>query len=222
MKMFLSTMCISGILVWFCYAQESGTIRPGVSDNASPGIPNADPAAYYASLNQRVLEFKTRLELLSQLAQEHKKRAQETPRDQVAKNQWENELAKELGDRAAAIRVTLNRISQERLAFEQAHPDLVASALGNFPFRATKGPNPDEIAFLDKVEERLAALQQEIAETVEAGKLYTSQLLTNKSSFDVSRVSSLLQANGSEVKKLQKEVFDLELRRLEFRALRGH
>jgi hypothetical protein len=220
MKAFLSTLAISGILAWFCYAQDnlSGAVKPSASDNASSGPPNADLAAYYATLNLRVVEFRAQSALLSQLAQEHTKRAVETPRDQDARAQWERKLAKELGDKSLALVGLLNNTRKERLAFEQTHPDLVVSVLPNSLAGATTTPNPDEIAFMEKLEERLAAAQQEIADTIEAGKVYTAQLQTNTVSYGFSKVASLLQDNGNTVKQLQKQVSDLELKKLEFRA----
>lgn len=224
MRTTLATLGISGILVWFCCAQEPETpvaSNATVSDNATPAEPKADQAAYYASLNRRVIEANTQFELLNQLAQEHGKRAEETPRDQ-GRYQWESELAKELGDRASAILSLLNHTSKERLAFEQAHPDLAASFLPNSVIGATNGPNPAEIAFLGKLAERLTAVHREMAATIEAGNLYALQLATNRSSSDFSKISFLLQDNGNSVKQLQKELFNLELKNLEFRALCRH
>jgi len=221
MRTTLATLGISGILVSFCCAQESGTpvaTNAPLSDTATPGIPKADQVAHYATLNRRVIESNTQFELLNQLAQEHRKRAEATPRDQ-GRYQWESELAKELGDRASAILSLLNNTSKERLAVEQAHPDLAASVLPNSVTGATNGPNLDEIAFLGKLAEKRTAIQQEIAATSEAGALYVTQLATNSSSSDPSKIYSLIQDNANSAKQLQNELFDLELKYLEFRAL---
>src|SRR5882762_92699 len=212
MKTTLAILSISRILVWFCSAQQYGTAvatNATAPDNATPGIPKADQAAYYATLNRRVVESSAQFELLNQLAQEHRQRAEEAPRDQGAKSQWESELAKELGERAAAILIVLTNTTRERLAFEQTHPDLATSALLNSPAGTANGPNAAEISFLAKLAERRAAVQQEIAATTEAAMLYATQLGTNSSSYDSTRVSSLLQDNGYYLKQLQKELFDL-------------
>ena len=84
---------------------------------------------------------------------------------------------------------------------------------------AATTPTPDELTFIHKLEERIAATQQEIADTVEAGRIYTTQLQTNTASYGFSKIASLLQDNGNTVKQLQKEVSDLELKKLEFLAL---
>ena len=222
MKMTLATLSIFGILVWFCSAQDSGT--PGssdatLSDKATPGISKADPAAYYASLNRRVVEANTQVELLNGLAQEHRKRAEEAPRDQ-GRYHWESELAKELSNRASATQTLLNRLSKERLTFEQAHPALGASVSAKSVVGATNSPNPDEIAFLGALDERRTAVQQEIAAVSEAGNLYAMRLATNNNSSDPWRTYFLIQDNGNTLKQLQKELIDLDLKNLEFRALR--
>jgi hypothetical protein len=219
MKMSLAALTISACLAWLCCAQDSGPSapKPNAPVSAAPVIPNADQVAYYKSLNQRVFEFRAQFDLLSQLAQEHRTRADGTPTDQIAKTQWERELAKELSDKASVTLALRNNLSKEREAFEQTHPDLVASYRAYF---LAGGYNADEIAFMGKLDERLAAVQQEIAETIENGKLYTVQLLTNTGADNVQRISFLLQENGTAVKRLQKEAWDLELKQLEFHALR--
>ena len=91
---------------------------------------------------------------------------------------------------------------------------------------ATHGPNSDEIAFLAKLAERRTAVQQEIAATIEAATVYATQLATNSASnngsYDSSNVSYLLQDKDNSLKRLQKELFDLDLKNLEFRALSRH
>lgn len=217
MKTSVAIVVISGLIAWVCcaqYAKPSGAAQPGSADNAKPNLPVADPVGRYATLNRRAVEFEVQSELLSQLAQEHRKRAQETPADQTARAQWENEVAQELADRSTAALGLLNSVRKERLAFEQAHPDLAASA-------GTAGAeNADETAFMRKLEERFVAVQQEIADAIDAGKVYTAQLQTNTASLDYSRIASLLQDNSTAVRQLQKEASDLELKKLEFRALR--
>src|SRR5438552_12164493 len=165
MKTTLAILSISRIFVWVCCAQQYGTLSTNatVSDNATPGTSKTDQAAYYATLNRRVVESNAQFELLNQMTQEHRKRAEEAPPDQGAKSQWESELAKELGERAAAILTLLTNTTRERVAFEQSHPDVATSAFANSRAGATNGPNAAEIIFLAKLAERRAAVQQEIA-----------------------------------------------------------
>src|SRR5438045_2507233 len=121
MKKTLAVLCISRILVCFCCGQQyaAPVVTNGiVPENATSGPPKADPAAYYATLNRRVIESNTQFELLNQMTQEHRKRAEEAPPGQAARSQWESDLAKELGERAAAILTVLTNTTRERVAFE--------------------------------------------------------------------------------------------------------
>lgn len=226
MRTILATLGITGILVGFCSAQESGTpstTNATRSDIATPAVPKSSQAAADATLDRRVIEANAQFELLNQLAQEHRKRAEETPRD-PGRYQWESALAKELDDRAAAILSLLNNASQERLAAEPAQPELAASGLTNSATKTTLGPSPEEIAFLEALAARRAAVQQEIATASEAANLYAVQLATNTGFVDFSNINFLnihflIRDNGNAIKQLQKELFDLELKHLEFRAL---
>ena len=226
MRTILATLGISGILVGFCPAQESGTpatTNAPKSDIATPALPKSPQAAADATLDRRVIEANAQFELLNQLAQEHRKRAEETPRDS-GRSQWESALAKELDDRAAAMLSLLNTASQERLASEQAQPGLAASALTNSVIKTTQGPSSEEIAFLEALAARRAAIQQELATASEAANLYAVQLATNTGFVDFSNINflnfhCLLRDNGNAIKQLQKELADLELKQLEFRAL---
>ncbi len=222
MKKLLTILTTGALFAGFCPAQQSDLPTAGkasVPDNGAPGIPSGDQPAYYASLNRRAIELKAQSDLLNQLAQEHRKRAGELSQGADSKAQWERDLAKELGDRSLAVLGLLNNLRKEQASFEQAHPDIAASVTTNSPSGALGPSNPEELAFLAKLEERLATVQQEIADAMEAGKVYTAQLSTNANSPDFSRIASLVQENGRVVRQLQKEASDLELRKLEFRAL---
>lgn len=222
MRTSLVTLAACGFLVSIGHAQPYGTpasINAPLSTNTAPVIPKTDQAAYYAGLNRRVLESNSQFELLNQLAQEHRKRADETPRDQAAKTQWESDLAKELGERAAATLNLVNNATKERLAFEQNHPDLAALVTAISFNASTNGPHPATITFLEKLAEKRAALQQEIAASTEAASLYAVQMATNNNASDPNRVPYLIQDNAVYLKQLQKDLFDLDLKSLEFRAL---
>src|SRR4030095_3772600 len=150
-------------------------------------------AVYYATLNQREIESNAQIELLNQLAQEHRKRAQDAPADQGPRAQWERDRAKELSERAAATLVLLNKTTKERVAFEQKHPGFAPPLLSNFASGATHDLNPADIAFLAKLADRRIAVEEEIAATIQAANLYAVQMATNTSSYDSTRMFSLIQ-----------------------------
>src|SRR3954452_21264547 len=98
MKKSLAILCVSRFLECFCCAEQYGApvaTNATVSENAMSGTLKIDPVAYYATLNRRVVESNAQFELLNQMTQEHRKRAEEAPTDQGARSQWESDLAKE-------------------------------------------------------------------------------------------------------------------------------
>lgn len=205
----------------WCQAQDSRADAngPQSADSLAGNLSQDEASNRFVSLDQRVAELKGQYFLLGQLAEEHRKRAQESPANQPARSQWENELARELGERASAVLAQLSSANRERLALKQTHPEAIAAASKNAASRTAPGPTPEQIQFLEKLDERMASVRQEMAETLEAGSLYMVQLSTNKNYSDVDRLTSQLRQNGIDIKRLQKETADLELRKLEFRAL---
>ncbi len=224
MKLLLITLAVSELLIGSVNAQDPSPpapAKPGDAGDSTPAQPAApDPAAYYVALNRRLIELKAQSDLLSQLAQEHGQRASQAAGDQAARAQWESDLAKEFSEKSRGLAVLLNDARKERLEFEQAHPEVLASVPANSPAAGRPARSSDELAFMGKLEERLAAVQREIAGAIEVGQTYSAQLRTNTASADFSRIASLLQDNASQVRQLQKEASDLELKRLEFQALR--
>ena len=203
-----------------CCAQPigaAGDLLPGGPEPADAGLKNNNNyAVYCATLTHRIAELKTESDLLDSLAQEHHKRAEAIANQQPPRAQWERDRGKELTERASALRGALENLRKEKLAVEQAHPELRAQAKSATTLSTS---NSDEAAFMAKLEERLAAVQQETADAIETAKIYGAQLATNTSSLEFSRISFMLQENGKTVRQLQKEIADLELRKLEFRAL---
>jgi hypothetical protein len=103
---------------------------------------------------------------------------------------------------------------------QPAPRDAAASALTNSATLPNAGSKREETAFLDALAARRTALQLELTAASEAANLYAAQLATNNSHSDLSSIHYLIRDNGYVLKQLQKELGDLELRDLEFRALR--
>ena len=197
------------------FAQESATI----STNA---VPLPEQTALYAGLNVQVIELQTEFRLLSVLAEVHRQRAQELERDQPEKAKWEGELAKALGGDASITLTQLSGVTARQLAFEQAHPAMLAPLRTLGALGITNGPGPEANAYLAMLEQRAELARQELIGIVEAGRLLAAQFRTNLNSLDFARVSAQVQENGFLARQIQKEQSDLELRRLEFLALRRY
>jgi hypothetical protein len=204
MKKLLALLCALGMVSATTRSQDAAT----------------SPAAYYATLTRQTFELEAQRALLNELAQELSKRAAEAPADQAAVAKCENDLAKELSERASAVLARLNECTKQRQAFEETHAAELPNLKANGTAGATNGPNADGIAYQAGLDDRIERARQELAAAVDQGKLYTSQLLTNKSQEEFARISGLLQDNTSHISRLEKEQSDLELRKLEYRALR--
>jgi hypothetical protein len=223
MKEYLSVCLASGLLAFSSRAQESAP-APGAPalDAAVPKIAtaSADDEAY-AALLQSQLEFKTQIKLLSNLTHEHRKRAEEaTKADQAQKALWENELAKELGDRSEALLKQLNGVTKQRLAFEQAHTNAAASVDSLNAAMTAIRPSPQEIEFISKLDERLDRVTQELLTARQYANAYAERMHTNTAAYDFEKAASAVEQNTIRIRRLEQEQSDLELRKLEFQALR--
>ncbi len=70
------------------------------------------------------------------------------------------------------------------------------------------------------MEARLEQLRQELSAATEDTRVLAMQIGTNKVPEDLAGMASVLGENQKLVKELQREQLDLELRKLEFQAIR--
>ena len=223
MKEYLTVCLAAGLLVLSSPAQESTTIRGAAAPDPEAlkfATASADEGAYIGLLKNE-LELSTQLTLLSSLAQEHRKRAEEATRpDQAPKALWETELAKELGDKGEAVLKQLNEATRQRQAFEQGHKDALGSVGGVNAATAAARVNPQEIEFFKKLNERLDRINQDLLAARQSAYTYATQLQTNKMPYDFQQAAAVVEENARKVKQLERDQSDLELRKLEFEALR--
>jgi hypothetical protein len=181
---------------------------------------SADDEAYVALLKSEV-ELNTQFKLLTNLAQEHRKRAEDaSAASQAQKTLWENELAKELGDKSDASLKQLNEATKQRQAFEQAHKNAAPSSSGLNTATADTRVNSQAVEFFKKVNERLDRINQDLLAARQYAGTYAAQLQTNKMPYDYQQASAVFEENARKIKQLEREQSDLELRKLEFEALR--
>jgi len=167
------------------------------------------------------LELNTQLKLLTELADLHAKRSEEAARTGTPeKTRWEAELAQELTAQKAAALAQLNETTKRRLAFEAAHASISPASAGDGALAEGKALNADELIFLTRLDERLVKVRQGLAASMDAEKGFYAELQTNNTAEAVGRVSMRLEENGKQVRLWEREASELELKKLEFRALR--
>jgi hypothetical protein len=174
-----------------------------------------------ATLLKSDLELNTQVKLLSSLAQEHRRRAEEATRaDQAQKALWENDLAKELSNKSEALLQQLNEVTKERLAFEQAHKNAGVSVGGLNAVTTTTRISPQEMEFISKLDERLDRVAQELLTARQYANAEAGRIHTNTMPYGFEKAASILEQNARNIRQLEQEQSDLELRKLEFQALR--
>jgi hypothetical protein len=189
--------------------EPAAVARPGTNPvAATPDTPGPARSASDSDAARNA-----QVELLTQLAQEHRQRAHDTAAaGQTDRTIWENDLANELHARAEQLQGRHNEPAKEPSS-NAIPPALAGESAGN-------GLNGDEQAYLDKIHERLDAVQQEIAAVTDQAAAYALQLPTNTVPYDYSVATRQIQENGRELRQLHTEQAGLELKRLEFWALR--
>jgi hypothetical protein len=188
---------------------------------AAPSALSPQVVTRYAELVRADCEVEAQQKLLNELAETHNKRAAEARQaNKPEQGTWETEVAKQLQEKAAALAATAAPARKERAALEEVHKELSVSLLANTPAEVTGGYNSSEMAYLDKLEERARSADQEAAAIVESRRLYSQQILTNNVAEDIFRLNVLLEQSNREVRLLEQERANMELKKLEFRALR--
>ena len=223
MKEYLTVCLASGLLAFSSQAQDS-TPAPVAAAPATeaPRIAAASPddQAYVALLKSE-LEVSTQFKLLSSLAQEHRKRAEDAAAaSQAQRTLWENELAKELGDRSEALLKQLNEATKQRQAFEQAHKNAASSSGSLNTATADTRVNPQAVEFMSKLGERMDRVNQELVTVRQYSYDYAEKMRTNTLTYDFQRAAAEFEQNARKIQQLEHELSDLELRKLEFQALR--
>ena len=96
----------------------------------------------------------------------------------------------------------------------------------NQPGWATNGVNAaaanadDQLVFESTIEARLEEVRHELSAAIEETRVLSMRMATNKAPEAIPEIASVLSENQRLVKDLERERFDIALRRLEFRAIR--
>jgi hypothetical protein len=223
MKWLITVMVgVAGVGILWAAEQAASTVTNGSPAQGLTRVANLSEtdAAAFAKLKKAELELSSRIALLTELADEHTSTAEALPPGQAEKAAWEKRLAQDLRDRMAAATRELGVVTKQVLNFEAAHGLVAPPILGFGTAGAAGGLGPDELVYLSSLQERLGRVQQELLTAMDAANSYTLELQTNNTPETVARVSFLVELNGREVRVLEREKADLELRKLEFRAMK--
>lgn len=193
---------------------------PAVVEPAKSGLLSPDESNQYVRLKLDEARLEAQLKLVNELADEHQKRSDAARADKLESERWETASAQEMRARAVAITKQLNEASSQRLAFEESHIAPIITILGPGSVEPAGSLNPFELAFVLRLEKRLSTVTGEWLAAIENSKIYTLQMGTNRVPEELDQISSQLNESTRQARELEKELSDLELRKLEFRALR--
>jgi len=159
------------------------------------------------SSNSVMVGLNAQAPLLRDMLQEHQRRAAElTQKNQSEKAKWETDLVNELQEKSARIQKNIDQGSQAGSATNDV--------------KVAAGEVDDQLVFVSTVEARLEQLRQELSAARQDSVVLSIQIATNKVPEDIGAMSWASGDNQRLIKDLQKEQLDLELRKLEFRAIR--
>jgi hypothetical protein len=209
MAMKLCFKMIVGILGWVSIAcsllaadstttYPTYTPRTPASQNYS--VPNSTATS---SSNAVMVALNAQALLLKELIKTHQKRSEElTEKTQAERAKWETELVKELQEKSVSLQKSIDQAVQPT------------------DDRKSGAEVDDQLAFLSIVDANLERVGKEISAAIEDTRVLAVQISTNKVPEDIAGMSSVLSENQRLVRELQREQLDLELRKLQFRAIR--
>jgi hypothetical protein len=209
MKQYLTIFSTLALLAFSSPAQDAASKPAPAADIQAGALTTPDDEANAAFLKIN-LESDTQIKLLRNLARLHRTRADDAAKaNQADKSQWENDLAKELNDQADALAKRLNALITQKTASDR--PDANPSA---------PPPASPSTEFVKKLDERFDHLSRDLLAARQEAATNTAQMYTNRVPADFARASAILDQNMQKINQLEQQLFDLELRRLEFNALR--
>jgi hypothetical protein len=199
-------------------AVPAGAAQPG--NVPKPKALTPEEQAQYNRLTRGELELSTQHKLLTELADEHARRAETAKAISLDQSRWEILRAQELRVRSSQVLTELNEMTKERLAFEKANAAPAAPMAGQGAVQPGRALTVDELAYVVRLDEHLLRLRQEVVTLSEATQGLYAELQTNNTVEVMQKVSARLDENAKQVRDLEREQALVELKKLEFRALR--
>ena len=205
-KLILGVVGLASISRALLVADATTTYITYTTNTHAPLNYSAPNSIAISSSNAVMLALNAQALLLKEMMQEHQKRAADlTQKSQSEKAKWEADLVNELQEKSARVQKSINEATQP---WPRTN-DLKAAA----------GEVDDQLVFVSTVEARLEQIRQELSAAFEDSRVLAMQIGTNKAPEDMAGMSLVLGENQKLVKELQREQLDLELRKLEFRAI---
>jgi hypothetical protein len=167
---------------------------------------SAPDAIAKSSSNAVMLALSGQALLLKEMVQEHRRRAADlTEKSQGEKAKWETDLVNDLQEKSVRLQKSIDQTTQPWARTNE--------------LRAAAGDVDDQLLFLTTVEARQEQIRLEVAAALDDGRVLAMRIGTNKVPEDFAGMSLVLSENQKFLSELQREQLDLELRRLEFRAI---
>lgn len=196
------------VAVGLAFVSSAGPWAAVAAATNTLSLAEVEAQARYLDFTRREGEVAGQRKLLLEFSTLHQGRAEAARNGgQQDLARWENDVATECANRAQRLEKELAEITRERSAMEPALP------AGNIA-------SSESAVYLTRLQERTTDAKQQLATLGDVTSLYLSQLATNNTPEQVSQVSDQLERQRYEERALRRELDNLELRRLEFRALR--
>jgi hypothetical protein len=205
LKSILGIVALAGISGSLLAADATGTYITYTTNTSALPNYSASHSIATSSSNAVMVALSAQALLLKEIIQEHQKRAGDSTQKSLSeKAKWETDLVTELQEKSGRVQKSIEQVSQPSSGIN----DLKAA-----------GDVDEQLVFVSTLEARLEQLHQELAAAIDDSRVLSMQIGTNKAPEDIGGASMVLGENQRLVKELQKELLDLELRRLEFRAI---
>jgi hypothetical protein len=206
LRLILGIIGLAGISRSLLAADATGTYITYTTNTSAPLNYSASNSIATSPSNAVMVALNAQALVLREMIQEHQKRGADSIQKSLGeKAKWEADLVAELQEKSGRVQKSIDRASQPWPGTSEP--------------KAAAGDVDEQLIFVSTLEARLEQLHQELAAAIEDSRVLSMQIGTNKAPEDIGSASLVLGDNQRLVKELQKELLDLELRKLEFRAL---
>ena len=205
-KLIMATTGLATIARALMAAEAARTYStPSTNAYSTPNYSTSISIGTFSS-NAELVAMNAQASLWKEMIEEHQKRAADlSQKGQTEKANWETELVNELQEKSGRLRKSIDEISQPGSATND--------------LKGAGSTLDEQLLFVSAVEARLQQIQQELSVATGQTGALAMQVASKTTAEEIAAISSALEDNHRLVKELQREQLDLELRKLEFRAI---